>query len=246
MGKTIRPSKGGPRRVGTVWTEYRDATRQPLYCLLLLLPLVGAYELGALLLRPAIWPEKQLVAYRLIQALLDWFGAGGIWLPGVVLLATLAAWHVISRHPWRIHTWVLAGMVVESLLLTVPLFVLNRVMLQAGDLAGADWRSQFVLALGAGVYEELVFRLYLITGLMLLAVKVFHLPQRVAAVAAIAVAATLFAACHFPPLGSTTYTLKTFAMLVAAGAYLSIVFVGRGLGVATGCHAAYNLILLFA
>ena len=52
MGKTNRPLKGGPRRVGTVWTEYRDATRQPLYCLLLLLPLVGAYELGALLLRP--------------------------------------------------------------------------------------------------------------------------------------------------------------------------------------------------
>ncbi|MCH8807641.1 MAG: CPBP family intramembrane metalloprotease [Planctomycetes bacterium] len=245
MGKTNRPSKGGPRRVGTVWTVYRDATRQPLYCLLLLLPLVGAYELGALLLRPAIGPEPQLVAYRLIQSLLDWFGAGGIWLPGVVLLVTLSAWHLISRHPWRIHTWVLAGMVVESLLLTVPLFVLNRVLLQAGDPAGEDWRSQLVFALGAGVYEELVFRLYLITGLTMLAVKVFHVPQRVAIVSAIAVAVMFFARCHFPPLGSTTYTLQTFAFFVAAGAYLSIVFVGRGLGVATGCHAAYNLILLF-
>jgi membrane protease YdiL (CAAX protease family) len=244
MAKRPRSPSRRPQPVRTVWGRYWEATQQPLYCLLLLFPLVGAYEFGALIVRPAAWPERQLVAYSLIQALLDWFGAGGVWLPGVLLLLTLLIWHILSRNSWQIIGWVLPVMVVESLLLTVPLFVLNRVMLAAGAPA-AEWRSQVVLALGAGVYEELVFRLYLITGLMLLAVDVCRIPKRIAGVGVIAVAALVFASCHFPPLGSTAFAWQAFAMLTTAGAYLSIVFIHRGLGVATGCHAAYNLILLY-
>jgi membrane protease YdiL (CAAX protease family) len=58
-------------------------------------------------------------------------------------------------------------------------------------------------------------------------------------------AAAIFALCHVRPVGAEPFAWPTFLMRLAAGVYLSLIFIARGLGVATGCHAAYNLILLF-
>jgi membrane protease YdiL (CAAX protease family) len=115
---------------------------------------------------------------------------------------------------------------------------------QAALSNGPDLREQIVLALGAGVYEELVFRLYLIAGLMLLFESGFQLRKKHSAPLAIGLSAIVFAACHFSPIGSEAFGWRPFLMLVIAGAYLGVVFSWRGLGVAAGCHAAFNLISL--
>jgi hypothetical protein len=234
---------GAPARVRS---GYWEAARQPLYCLLLLFPLVATYEFGALIVNPGGWPQPELVAYGLIQGLLGWLGASGFWLPGVVLLLTLLIWHLLSGNPWQIRGWVLPLMLAESLLLAVPLFVLNRVMLTAGAGDSADLAMRIMIALGAGVYEELVFRLYLITGLTLLLVRVLRVPRRVSVWLVIGLAAAVFAACHVQPVGAEPFAWPAFLMRLGAGVYLSLIFVARGLGVATGCHAAYNLILVSA
>ncbi len=224
---------------------YWQATRGPLYCLVFLFPLVAIYELGALLLRPEAWPEQRLVAPSLIQHLVAWFGTDAVWVPGVALVLTLLIWQFWSRAPWRVRWWAFPLMVVESLVLTVPLFVLGELLQQTtGGPAFESLRVQMVLALGAGVYEELVFRLYLISGLMGLLTAACRVPKRAATVSAVVLAALIFAACHFNPIGSEVFTWPLFLMLTAAGGYLSIIFVLRGLGVATGCHAAFNLLSL--
>ena len=92
--------------------------------------------------------------------------------------------------------------------------------------------------------EELVFRLYLITMLMGLLTVVCRVPKRVALPIAVVLAALAFAGCHFGPIGSETFSWPLFVMLTVAGAYLAVVFAVRGLGVATGCHAAYNVMSL--
>lgn len=234
-------------RTRLVWRQYYQATPQPLYCLLFLFPLVATYEFGALILRPIVWPQRQLLAHSLIQKLLGWFGASGFWLPAIALLLTLLIWHVLCRHPWRIRGWVLPVMVVESVLLTVPLFMLGEVMLQvsaAGASAAPDLRQQVVLVLGAGIYEEVVFRLYLIAGLAWLVEGLLRMPKRIGMPLVAAFSAVVFAGCHFAPVGSELFSWQRFLMLVLAGAYLAVVFMQRGLGVAAGCHAAFNLIPL--
>lgn len=243
----------GPRRARrqtvhyplTLTGRYRLLTQQPLYCLLFLFPFVATYEFGALLLRPGAWPERHLVAQSLIQDLFGWFGATGFWLPGVALVLTLLAWHVLSRNPWQVRGWVPAVMLIESLVLTIPLLVLNRVLLPAAAPVDASMlRAQIILALGAGVYEELVFRLFLITGLTVLFVAVFRVPLKVATWFVVALAALIFALCHVQPIGAETFRWTAFLMRLTAGAYLSLLFITRGLGISTGCHAAFNLILL--
>jgi hypothetical protein len=223
---------------------YWDATREPLYCLVFLFPLVAAYELGALLLVPA-GPEQHLVAPSLIRQLVAWLGTDAVWVPGVALLVTLLIWQFARRGSWRVRGRVPLLMVAESLVLTPPLFVLGELLQQTtGGASLPELRTRLVLALGAGVYEELVFRFYLVGGLMCLFARAARMPKRAATVTAIVLATLIFAACHFQPIGSEAFAWPLFLMLTAAGGYLSVVFVLRGLGIATGSHVAYNLISL--
>ncbi len=224
---------------------YWQATHQPLCCLVFLFPLVAAYEVGALVLRPEAWPEQRLVAHSLIQRLGSWLGTDAVWVPGAALVITLVLWQFLSRASWRLRGWVPLLMIVESLLLTPPLFVLGKLLQQtSGGPAVETLRVQIVQALGAAVYEELVFRLFLISVLSVLLTAVCRLPRPTAMPIAVVLAALAFAGCHFGPFGSETFSWPLLVMLTAAGAYLSAIFVLRGLGVATGCHAAHNLILL--
>ena len=41
-------------------------------------PMIVFYEVGVLVLRATSWPERGLVAQRLVQQLAAWFGAGGV------------------------------------------------------------------------------------------------------------------------------------------------------------------------
>jgi len=228
---------------------YWEATREPAHCLVFLFPLVVVYELGAVLLRPEAWLEQRLVAQSLIRQLVAWFGPDAVWVPGVALLLTLLIWQFSTRKSWRIRGRVPLLMIVESLVLTLPLLVLGKLFQQttggeAGGAAVGSLSVQMALALGAGVYEELVFRFYLISGLRQLLAAVGHVPKRAATLTAVVLAALIFAACHLQPVGSEEFAWLRFVMLTAAGGYLSIIFVLRGLGVSTGCHAAYNLIAL--
>ena len=102
-------------------------------------------------------------------------------------------------------------------------------------------RQEIALSSGAGIYEELVFRLVAISLIMLVGVDLLHLPKTQTAVVAIALSSLLFAAHHHPPLGSEEFNLANFTFRTAAGVYLAGIFWYRGYGPAAGCHAAYNI-----
>lgn len=234
-----------PPRHKSLWRKYAEDAQRPLSCLVFLFPLVAIHEFGTLLLGPALGPEQQLVAQSLIQRVLGWFGGRGSWLPAAALLLTLLAWQVLGGYSWRVRGWVVPLMAVESVVLTVPLFVLARLAALSVPIVDApDMRCQIVLALGAALYEELVFRLYLMVGLMLMLERVLRVPAGVSATIAVVVSAATFALCHFAPVGGGAFAWGHFVRLSSAGAYLAILFLKRGLGVTAGCHAAFNLIRL--
>src|SRR5262245_31872121 len=187
-GRT-RTRKPAAPKLPAATRSYFDATREPLVCLVFLLPLVAAYELGALLLRPAADPERELVAASAILHVLAWFGAAGAWVPGVALLLTLLLWHWASRKSWQIRAWHPLVMIGESIGVAPPLLVLSRLLLGPGGARPAlgVLKVQAVYTLGAAIYEELLFRFILISVLLLLLVDVFRVPRTAAAI----IAATL-------------------------------------------------------
>lgn len=199
------------------------------------------------MLRPFESPERQLVAQSLIQDVLAWFGPVGPWVPGVALLLTLVIWQFMTRAPWTLRGSVPPLMLAESVLTALPLFVVHGVfaglLLQAGDTDAPDVRSRLVIALGAAVYEELVFRLALVSLLTWVLIDLCRLPRVPALAVATIAAGVLFALAHVQPLGAEPFAWPAFLLRTVSGCYLSMLFLARGLGICTGAHATYNLVV---
>ncbi len=62
---------------------------------------------------------------------------------------------------------------------------------------------------------------------------------------AVLASALLFAAHHHKPFGAEAFVPSTFLFRSLAGAYLAVIFWFRGYGSAAGCHAAYNVAVVF-
>jgi len=107
------------------------------------------------------------------------------------------------------------------------------------------WTPLF-LALGAGVYEELLFRFLLIGGGMLVLQKFFLWNRAASAGVALAVASVVFALVHYiGPFGDTFDTFS-FLFRTIAGAALGLIFLIRGLGIAVWTHSLYNVMVLMS
>ena len=227
--------------------SYYEATKQPLHGLAFLLPLVVVYEVGTFWIMPR-WAEQagpNVGAHVLLQWFIGLFGWTSFHVPAVAVVAVMLAWQIAGRYPWQVRRRVIAGMCLESALLAMPLLLFQDV-LQAG-LSGPrvqTWFSEAVLSVGAGVYEELIFRLGFISLGSLLAIDLLRLPRSGSMVAIVLVSAGMFASYHHLYPASEQFTLVRFLFRTAAGIYLGGVFAVRGFGVTAGCHAMYNLIIV--
>ncbi|HYG78477.1 MAG TPA: CPBP family intramembrane glutamic endopeptidase [Planctomycetota bacterium] len=99
----------------------------------------------------------------------------------------------------------------------------------------------FVLYCGAGVYEELVFRVILLGLLMLVCTKLFHMEHAYAAVWAVIVGAVIFSAFHH--IGGEPFSLGPFIQRIFAGLYFSAIYFNRSFGIAAASHALYDILV---
>jgi len=118
---------------------------------------------------------------------------------------------------------------------------------------GKDEPSRSILAnivtgIGAGIYEELVFRLILICILMLLLQDALRLNHTNSIVLSVLISAALFSAHHHidlisgQPNAVDPFNWTRFAFRTIAGIYFAILFAIRGFGITAGTHAFYNII----
>jgi len=214
----------------------RGLLARPLDALVFLLPLILCYAVATLTA-----PDR-VIAFDLLEQFVGLFGPVGVWVPGVVVIVILLATHMASGERWRIHWRHVGMMYVEAVVLAVPLILLSRAIPLAG---GAFWNSStfhsMAMGMGAGVYEELLFRLVLITLVVMIGSDLLHMDRAAVAIVAVLASAILFAAHHHRPIGAEPFVPSTFLFRSLAGAYLAVIFWFRGYGPAAGCHAAYNV-----
>lgn len=230
-------------------SSYFSDSRQPLTILLFLLPVVIAYELGAWFF---LTPDGAATAWavsaqRMLSSVFEVFGVAGLHLPAVLLIVVLLIWHGLSRESWRFKPEVLLGMAVESAALAIPLIVLAalltpRLALAAmgsgDDVAQLSWPARATISLGAGLYEELLFRMIGIVAIHFIAADLIGVPEKHATWIAVVVSAVAFAMYH--PIPSA----EVAAFYCLAGLYFGMLYVVRGFGIVVGCHAAYDLVAL--
>ncbi len=237
---------------------YWLCSQRPLQALVFLFPLLVFYEVGTLVFATegAHGVTRSIYARSLLQDFFELLGASGYYLPGLIVVVLLLSWHLVQRDPWRIQPRLYGLMWGESMLLALPLFVFAMVVFREPTAAGAPamalagteatggWQTQLVLSIGAGIYEELLFRLIAIALLHLLLVDVLALPEQAGAAAAIAVSALAFALYHFS--ADNPFTISKCLFYGGAGVYLAGVYVLRGFGIVAGTHAAYDVMVVIA
>jgi hypothetical protein len=146
-----------------------------------------------------------------------------------------------SGEAWSVRWRRVGGLYLEAAALALPLLAFNWAVAMTAGGEGASRLDLAAIGIGAGIYEELVFRLIVISLVVMVGVDLLRLDRGAVAVTAVFLSALAFAAHHHRPIGSEGFELARFAFRTLAGIYLAVIFWFRGYGSAAGCHAAYNL-----
>jgi membrane protease YdiL (CAAX protease family) len=95
--------------------------------------------------------------------------------------------------------------------------------------------------LGAGIYEELLFRLILLS-LAVWALRKAH-AGTATVLLAVVLTSLLFAGAHYIGPAGDSFRWFGFLFRYVAGVFFSLLFIYRGFGVAAGTHAAYDILI---
>lgn len=213
-----------------------------------LLPLLVIYEIGAL----TLLSEKQLTATRLLGQFFAMFGVTGVHLPAIAVVGALLGMHIVrKKDPWLPELKLYPVMWGESLVLAMPLFVLMTVLLREqplvltigdGSINWGFWRRDMVIAIGAGVYEELLFRLVAIAAIHGITKDLLSLPEEVSVISAVVISSLGFALVHF--VGDhNPFTMTKMLFYTVAGVYFAAIYLTRGFGIVVAVHALYDVLV---
>ena len=256
--------------------SYLERTSRPVYAIMFLLPFIVFYELGTIFINTDVLNQSQVrvVAFVWLQEFLGYLGYNGklAWVaPPLVVILILLGLQVASRKRWSLGWSDIGPMWVECILLAIPLIVLSLFVNNPDALGSAGQGASLpcfsvtpfqsdnvshigtllpsmVTGVGAGIYEELVFRLILICVLMLFFQDLLGVEHRVSVILSILISAGLFSAHHHYVFldgqlaQSTEFNWTAFGFRATAGVYFAGLFAVRGFGIAVGTHVFYDII----
>jgi hypothetical protein len=243
--------------------SYWRAARAPRHSLLFALPLLLLYELLAFALSRSQLSEVRNGADVLLKSV--FVALGGRY--GVsafsVLLLTLGAvlvWRDRRAHGEiraRIFPLMLGEAVVYAVLLGGVASALTTLLLhgrlaliqgaaRGSPVAGLGLPTQLMVSLGAGIYEELLFRVLLVSGLAALARVLFGWRPVAAGVFAAVLGALVFSLFHYVGPFGDEFTLGSFTFRAVAGLLFSGLYLLRGFGIVAWSHALYDVFLSLA
>jgi membrane protease YdiL (CAAX protease family) len=103
--------------------------------------------------------------------------------------------------------------------------------------------GKVILAFGAGVHEELVFRLFMVSALLWVGVRGLKMRRFTAALVAFVISSFLFSAAHHV-IGGEPWRLGVFTYRFLCGMIFASLFQFRGFAVAVYTHALYDIFVL--
>jgi len=239
--------------------NYHKYSRSHFFGLLIVLVLLIIYEASsAMIYYEAASVIKKNAAEVMLKRVFWFFGFRYEFLNWLVYAALLGWSFWLARrqqmlafqpvyYPYAIFESLTYALVLGSMVnLMSRGFVINVKFL--GQVPGeVSLATKMALALGAGIYEELLFRFFILTALLFVFQHTLvNAKPIVRQVLALVISAALFSAYHFLDTGGReAMTAGAFFFRFYAGLILGLIFLWRGLGVAAYTHAFYDLFLVF-
>jgi membrane protease YdiL (CAAX protease family) len=256
-----------PKLAAPAKAYWRDAKRHR-YSLLFALPLLAFYEVLAAALSGGPRGDIRNGADVILKGpFLALFGRWGSAVFGALLIG--GSLYLVARDLKRggglrpkIFLWMLAesallamafGLVVATITaqLLSPLGGLSAPLAAAAQASGeangevwTGWWTRLMLSLGAGLYEELLFRVILVAALGQLARRAFRWRPLAAGAFATVLGALVFSGFHYVGPYGDPFRLDSFTFRFIAGVFFSAMYLARGFGITAWTHALYDVIVL--
>ncbi len=230
--------------MASFFQSYLAETRRPVYSAALLLPFFIIYHGGTFFLGTTYVNGADALIVRLLSLL----SVHSIFASAILLLLCFAFWQLKTRASWKVKPGRLAGLFFESCFFALLLFFVTgwlsiHLSRSASRHGPAGPLEKLILYCGAGIYEELVFRGFLLGVLLLLLVGPARMKKTPAAILAAILAALIFSLFHYIGPTGDTFSVQSFFQRTLGGLYFSALFVTRGFGVTAASHALYDILV---
>ena len=228
--------------------SYFLKSRTSFYSFLFTLPLFLLYEVNILFLS---WDDILVVrngADFLMRSILESFDIYGLYGLGLVFFLGLLVTYIFfikEDQQQEVNVNFLFIMLAESMLWSVVLyFLLFKFMVLLMNPVGKTILQQVTLAIGAGIYEEFLFRVLLIAGLSGILGFVFMWDNTFKNIIAVLLSGGIFSAFHFMGEYGDFFSMELFLIRFFAGLILGVLYMYRGFGITAYTHSIYDLIVL--
>jgi membrane protease YdiL (CAAX protease family) len=226
-----------------------ETPRNLLTSLMLVFPLLILYQIGILFTGGLVNGADFITALVVHQ-----FGPRGYMAFVSLVVAGFLVAAILLRRRQHFNARTVLPVLLESTIYALTmggliLLVMTKILHLSPPRLGPTLQSagvltNFVMSIGAGVYEETVFRLGLLSGLFWVGERLFGLARLPSAVIAFFVSAAAFSLMHHVgPLGEP-FVIGAFVFRLLAGLLFGLLFWFRGFAVAVYTHAIYDVLVL--
>ncbi len=236
--------------------SYQRITRTATYGFLASLPLLLLYEVLIIVANGGVTGGVRVGAEVWTKELLASLGVHGMLLTGAVVLGLgigVYVWERKRHIPIRAKYfgWMVGESAVYAVLLAFLISTVVGMIFAAAPVSAAaapmplqeSLPLKLALSIGAGLYEELVFRVVLVGGLFVILRSILASRGTAYAVAAV-VGALIFSWVHYIGVLGDAFELPSFTFRFLFGLALNGIFLARGFGVAAWTHALYDVLVV--
>lgn len=240
------------------WQIYHRASRTGTYGFLAALPLLLIYEALVVFANQDALTQVRVGAEVWLKQLFVLVGSAGLAVfgAGVIVVGLLIFWRErkqsIPLRP-RYFLWIVLESAVYAVLVAIIVSglvgaILTMTLSSAGNAALQDiprmgLSLKLALSIGAGIYEELLFRVILVGGLYALVRRGISRRGPAYTVAAV-VGAVVFSLVHYIGPYGDVFAVGSFLFRFFFGLILNLLFLLRGFGIAAWTHALYDVMLV--
>jgi len=227
-------AKGQKQKRAGIWTLYVEASRTPAASFVFVAPLLVLFEVAL-----AADPGVRSGTVPLVHELFHPVSHLGLVAMNLVLLGLLclAIWRTRAqrrRVPGLYGLMFLESVLWAGLMIGIGALVLPRLLVLP------QLPRRLLGGVGAGIYEEFLFRFLFLGGMVLVLHRGLGASPMTAVPFAIVVSAAAFSYAHHA-LGGEPYSHAAFLYRALMGVILGAAYCARGLGIVVYAHALYNV-----
>jgi len=230
-------------------TSYWILSKSPYYSFIFIIPFLIIYEFMVLFLSRNEVSTLRNGADILLRQFMSLFGDIGLYIISTSFFLIFLIIFLLQKkniNETSIKSKYLLFMLFEGLIWGIVLYffmLFSQTLLMFPT--SKELISQIILSIGAGLYEELVFRVLLIMFLTKLIKIIFLWNYLICLLVSMTLSAIVFSYFHFLGPYGDPLSFSVFIYRFLGGFFLGFLYILRGFGITAYAHINYNLIIIF-